>query len=80
MEQRKRAKPVRLALGRWDAMDERTRRRRGGPTWLNVGGKPIRPNPLRDTRLSVHEETAGDIPAAGCGKAFAFSNRPTRMI
>ncbi len=79
MEQRKRAKPVRLALGRWDAMDER-RRRRGGPTWLTVGGNPNRPNLLRDTRLSVHEETAGNIPAAGCGKAFAFSNRPTRMI
>jgi len=60
-------------------MDER-KRRRGGPDWLNVGGNPNRPNLLRDTRLSVHEETAAKAPAAGCEKTFALSNRPTTMI
>jgi len=47
-------------------MDER-RGRGGGPTWLDMGGRHIRPNPLRDTRLSVHEETAGMSPRRDAG-------------
>ena len=55
-------------------MDER-KRRRGGPDW-HVGGNPNRPNLLRDTRLSVHEETTGMNPRGGMREGFRRLESP----